>query len=91
MIVAIHDYHAALELDESLHRAREGLDRAKKLQKQSERRDYYKILGVSRQATKQEVVKAYRFVILHFIIISLLPFLKNKKTHLRIYFLLQVI
>ncbi|KAF4522395.1 hypothetical protein B566_EDAN012978 [Ephemera danica] len=34
---AIHDYQAALELDESSHRARDGLERAKKLLKQSER------------------------------------------------------
>lgn len=29
-------------------------------QKQAERRDYYKILGVPRTATKQQIVKAYR-------------------------------
>lgn len=57
---AIRDYQAALEVDETLNRAREGLDKAKKLQKQSERRDYYKILGVKKSATKQEIVKAYR-------------------------------
>lgn len=57
---AIHDYQAALEIDENLQRAREGVEKAKKLQKQSERRDYYKILGVKRSANKQEVVKAYR-------------------------------
>lgn len=57
---AIHDYQDALQLDEGSQRAREGLERAKKMQKQSERRDYYKILGVKRTATKQEIVKAYR-------------------------------
>lgn len=57
---AIRDYHEALEMDESLQRAKEGIEKAKRLQKQSERRDYYKILGVTRSATKQEVVKAYR-------------------------------
>lgn len=57
---AIHDYQAALEIEEHNQRAREGLEKARKLQKQSERRDYYKILGVKRTATKQEVVKAYR-------------------------------
>lgn len=57
---AIHDYQEALQIDEHLQRAREGLEKAKKLQKQSERRDYYKILGVKRTATKQEIVKAYR-------------------------------
>lgn len=57
---AIHDYKDALELDEHLQRAKEGLERARKQQKQSERRDYYKILNVKRTATKQEIIKAYR-------------------------------
>lgn len=57
---AIRSYQDAIEIDENLQRAKEGIERAKRLQKQSERRDYYKILGVSRSATKQEVVKAYR-------------------------------
>jgi len=57
---AIRSYQEAMEIDENLQRAKEGVERAKRLQKQSERRDYYKILGVTRSATKQEVVKAYR-------------------------------
>ncbi|EDV93416.1 dnaJ homolog subfamily C member 3 [Drosophila grimshawi] len=57
---AIHDFQSALEMDENNSRAKEGIQKAKKLQKQAERRDYYKILGVKRSATKQEIVKAYR-------------------------------
>ncbi|TMW49100.1 hypothetical protein DOY81_005834 [Sarcophaga bullata] len=57
---AIHDYQEALGIDENLQRAKEGLEKAKRLQKQAERRDYYKILGVKRNASKQEIVKAYR-------------------------------
>lgn len=57
---AVRDFQAALEIDESLKRAKEGIERARKLQKQSERRDYYKILNVKKTATKQEIVKAYR-------------------------------
>ncbi|XP_067615214.1 dnaJ homolog subfamily C member 3 [Eurosta solidaginis] len=57
---AIHDYQKALELDENLQCAKEGIEKAKKMQKQAERRDYYKILGVKRNASKQEIVKAYR-------------------------------
>lgn len=57
---AIHDYHSALEMDENMQRAKEGLEKAKGRQKQAERRDYYKILNVSRKATKNEIVKAYR-------------------------------
>lgn len=57
---AIHDYQEALELDENYNRAKEGKQRAQKLQKQAERRDYYKILGVSRTANKKDIIKAYR-------------------------------
>lgn len=57
---AIHDYQKALEIDSSFHRAKEGIQKAQKLQKQSERRDYYKILGVTKSASKKEVIKAYR-------------------------------
>lgn len=57
---AIRDYKSALEIDQNHERAKEGLDRAQKLQKQSERRDYYKILEVKRTASKKEIVKAYR-------------------------------
>lgn len=57
---AIRDYKSALEIDESLTRAKEGLQRAQKLQHQAEKRDYYKILGVKRTASKREIVKAYR-------------------------------
>ncbi|KAG6443974.1 dnaJ homolog subfamily C member 3 [Manduca sexta] len=57
---AIHTFKEALEIEEGLQRAKDGLSRAQKLQKQSEQRDYYKILGVKRTASKQEITKAYR-------------------------------
>lgn len=57
---AIRDYKSALEIDETFARAKEGMQRAQKLQHQAEKRDYYKILGVKRSATKREIVKAYR-------------------------------
>ncbi|XP_030374428.1 dnaJ homolog subfamily C member 3 [Scaptodrosophila lebanonensis] len=57
---AIHDFQAALDMDETNARAKEGIQKAKRLQKQAERRDYYKILGVKRNASKKEIVKAYR-------------------------------
>lgn len=59
---AIRSFQEALEFDNNFQRAKEGLQKAQKLQKQSERRDYYKILGVSKRATKQEIIKAYRLV-----------------------------
>lgn len=57
---AIRSYQDAIEIDENLQRAKEGIERAKRLQKQAEKRDYYKILGVARSATKQEITKAYK-------------------------------
>uniref|UniRef100_A0A0A9YQS7 DnaJ subfamily C member 3 n=1 Tax=Lygus hesperus TaxID=30085 RepID=A0A0A9YQS7_LYGHE len=57
---AMRDYHEVLEHHEGFQRAKEGLQRAQRLQKQSEKRDYYKILNVKRSATKREIIKAYR-------------------------------
>lgn len=57
---AIRDFKRALDIDETSQRAKEGLEKAKRLQKQAERRDYYKILNVKRTASKREIVKAYR-------------------------------
>ncbi|KAF2360314.1 Tetratricopeptide repeat [Trinorchestia longiramus] len=57
---AIEDYQNALKIDENFQRAQEGMQRVQKLKKQAGRRDYYKILGVKRSATKREITKAYR-------------------------------
>lgn len=57
---AIRSYQDAIEIDGNSQRAKEGIERAKRLQKQAEKRDYYKILGVGRGATKQEITKAYK-------------------------------
>lgn len=57
---AIRDYKAALEINSHFERAKEGLGTAENRQKQSEKRDYYKILEVKRTANKKEIVKAYR-------------------------------
>eukprot|EP00010_Vexillifera_abyssalis_P008099 CAMPEP_0201544142 /NCGR_PEP_ID=MMETSP0173_2-20130828/674_1 /ASSEMBLY_ACC=CAM_ASM_000268 /TAXON_ID=218659 /ORGANISM="Vexillifera sp., Strain DIVA3 564/2" /LENGTH=490 /DNA_ID=CAMNT_0047952169 /DNA_START=52 /DNA_END=1520 /DNA_ORIENTATION=- len=54
------DFHKVLELDRHNRAAAEGVDRTAKLQKAAKRKDYYKILGVSKAATKKEVRKAYR-------------------------------
>uniref|UniRef100_A0A3P8PAG3 DnaJ homolog subfamily C member 3 n=1 Tax=Astatotilapia calliptera TaxID=8154 RepID=A0A3P8PAG3_ASTCA len=57
---AVEDYQEAREFDGDSNDIKEGLDRAQRLLKQSRKRDYYKILGVSRSANKQEITKAYR-------------------------------
>jgi DnaJ family protein C protein 3 len=36
------------------------MQKVQKLQKQAKKRDYYKILGVKKNANKREIVKAYR-------------------------------
>ncbi|XP_053311339.1 dnaJ homolog subfamily C member 3 [Spea bombifrons] len=57
---AIQDYETAQKNSENDKQIREGLDKAQKLLKQSQKKDYYKILGVKRNAKKQEIIKAYR-------------------------------
>lgn len=47
-------------MDEGFSRAKEGLQTAQKRQKQAKKRDYYKILGVRRNANKKQINKAYR-------------------------------
>ena len=56
----MNDFRKALELDENFQRAKEGLERAQKRQKQAQKRDYYKILGVKRNARKNEINKGFR-------------------------------
>ena len=51
----------ALEIEDQNHRAKEGLQRVQKLQKQAKKRDYYKILNVKKNANKKEIIKAYRY------------------------------
>jgi len=57
---ALNDFRAALEKDEDFTRAKEGIAKTQKLQKQAGKRDYYKILGVKRSATKKDINKAYK-------------------------------
>eukprot|EP00054_Salpingoeca_dolichothecata_P037188 m.10014 g.10014 ORF g.10014 m.10014 type:complete len:477 (-) comp7316_c0_seq1:85-1515(-) len=57
---SVEDFQAAVNLDDGNQKAKKGLERAQRLLKQSQKRDYYKILGVSRSATKQQISKAYR-------------------------------
>lgn len=56
----MNDFRKALDIDEHFQRAKEGLETAQKRQKMAKKRDYYKILGVRRNANKREINKAYR-------------------------------
>ncbi|KAJ3634484.1 hypothetical protein Zmor_016440 [Zophobas morio] len=57
---AKEDYRKALNIDENYSAAKDGLHQAEKLAKQSKKKDYYKILGVKRTATKEEISRAFR-------------------------------
>lgn len=57
---AIMDYETAAKLNENDLQIKDGLEKARKLLKQSQKKDYYKILGVKRTAQKKEIIKAYR-------------------------------
>ncbi|XP_059169976.1 dnaJ homolog subfamily C member 3-like [Physella acuta] len=57
---AIRELQEAQEIDQNSRRVQDALNKAQKLQKQSKKRDYYKILGVKRNASKKEILKAYR-------------------------------
>nr|CAB3238916.1 dnaJ homolog subfamily C member 3 [Phallusia mammillata] len=57
---ALEDLQKAAQIDENYPGLNEKIQKAQKLLKQSQKRDYYKILGVSRNAKKKDIIKAYR-------------------------------
>ncbi|KAL3124072.1 hypothetical protein niasHT_004661 [Heterodera trifolii] len=57
---AVEDFQKAVNAHEGSRRAKEQLNRAQKLLKLSKKKDYYKILGVRRNADKRQIMKAYR-------------------------------
>lgn len=60
VFLAIEDFQKAVNAHQDSRKAKESLNRAQKLQKQASKKDYYKILGVKRSASKREIEKAYR-------------------------------
>jgi tetratricopeptide (TPR) repeat protein len=57
---AIRDYTQATQIDGNNREAQEGLMKARKAEKMASRKDYYKILGVTKHATEREIKKAFR-------------------------------
>ena len=57
---AVRDYERVHKMDRSNFEFRQLLNQAKHELKKSLRKDYYKILGVDRNANEEEIKKAYR-------------------------------
>jgi DnaJ family protein C protein 7 len=57
---AIRDFHSAQELDPSKFNLEELIRKARIEAKKAKKKDYYKILGISKEADEQEIKKAYR-------------------------------
>lgn len=60
LLLALQAYSKAREIDPSNGQVMEGLNRIQKLIKSASRKDYYKVLDVSKSATQAEIKKAYR-------------------------------
>ena len=57
---SIADFSKVLDVDKESKPANEGLQKAQRLKKQAGKRNYYKILGVNKTASKKEILKAYK-------------------------------
>lgn len=60
ILFIIRDYEKACKMDKSKENKRL-LQEAKLALKKSKRKDYYKILGIDRNANEDEIKKAYRY------------------------------
>ena len=57
---AVRDYELANKMDHGNREVRQLLQQAKLELKKSKRKDYYKILGVAKDANDDDIKKAYR-------------------------------
>ena len=57
---ALNDYNKAAQDQPKNRKAQEGKQKAQLELKKSQRKDYYKILGITKSATASEIKKAFR-------------------------------
>mmetsp|Transcript_13144 Transcript_13144/g.18178 ORF Transcript_13144/g.18178 Transcript_13144/m.18178 type:complete len:488 (+) Transcript_13144:155-1618(+) len=57
---AVKEFERASQQEPGSQRVRQGLENAKRRLKMSQRKDYYKILGVKRNADEKDIKKAFR-------------------------------
>merc|ERR1719312_626408 len=57
---ALADFEKMLEINKDSEEGKAGVKKAKRLKKQAGKRNYYKILGVKKTASKKEILKAYK-------------------------------
>jgi DnaJ homolog subfamily C member 3 len=50
----------ARDIDPNSNRIQQGQQKSKRLLKQSQKKDYYKMLGVDRTASKRDIKRAFR-------------------------------
>ena len=57
---AIADFQKVLDVNKDHESAKDGMKRAQRIKKNAGKRNYYKILGVKKTASKKEILKAYK-------------------------------
>lgn len=63
---ALRDFQKVRQLNPSYPNLQERIYECEKLYKKASKKDYYKILGVDKKATEQEIKKAYRALALKY-------------------------
>lgn len=59
-----YDFQKVVDLDSSNYEAKKGLEEAKKKEKEAKKKDYYKVLGLDKNAHESQIRKAYKLLAL---------------------------